>query len=182
MKRLLFIFLGFATLYSCSPKMEGMTEVKGPFIGNKYEGNNRWFRGVGSGESMNLETSKDKALLSAKQRLASSLQTQIKTVSEEYKGERQADAAIGDFNDRFQSITREVMSQILVEVQTIDTKTYQKKDKNYVTYVALEARKKTVYKKLKEIALQKQSLSDKDKKYIQEMMDKTIKDLNDDGE
>jgi hypothetical protein len=179
MKRLSIVIVALISLYSCSPKMEGMTEVKGPFTGNKYETNGTWFRGVGSGESMNLETSKDKALLAAKQRLASSIQTQIKTVSEEYKGERQADAAIGDFNDRFQSLTREVMNQVLVEVQTIDEKTYQKKDRNYITYVALEARKKTVYKKLKEIALQRQSLSDKDKKYIQEMMDQTIKNLND---
>jgi hypothetical protein len=181
MKYLIIILLGLTTLYSCSPKMDGMTEVKGPFNGSKYEGNKRWFRATGSGESMNLETSKDKALLTAKQRLASSVQTTIKTVSEDYKGERQADNTIGDFNDRFQAITREVMSQVLVEVQTIDEKTYQNKSKNYVTYVALEARKKTVYKKLKEIAMQKQSLSDKDKKQVQEMIDKAVKDL-DDGE
>jgi hypothetical protein len=179
MKRLMIILFGAMALQSCSPKMEGLTEVKTPFKGGKYEGNNRWFRATASGESMNLETSKDKAMLTAKQRLASSVQTTIKTVSEDYKGERQADNAIGDFNDRFQAITREVMSQILVEVQMIDEKTYTNKAKNYVTYVALEARKKTVYQKLKEIALQKQSLSDKDKKYIQEMMDKAIKDIGD---
>ena len=181
MKYFMMVSLGLVLLDSCSPKMEGMKEVKGPFSGSKYESNSKWFRASGSGESMNLENSKDKALLTAKQRLASGVQTQMKTVSEDYKGERQADGTIGDFNDRFQSLSREVMSQVLVEVQTIDEKTFQKKDHTYITYVALEARKKTVYKKLSEIALQKQSLSDKDKKYIQEMMNKAIKNL-DDGE
>ncbi len=181
MKKISTVFLALVIISGCSFKMAGMKEVKEPFSGSKYESNGRWFRGTGSGESMNLETSKDKAMLSAKQRLASGVQTQIKTVSEEYKGERQADNAIGDFNDRFQSLTREVMSQILIEVQTIDSKTFQKSDRTYVSYVALEARKKTLYKKLKEIAAQKTSLSDKDKKYIQEMMDKAIKNL-DDGE
>lgn len=181
MKKISGILLCFTLLYACSPKMEGLTEVKSPFTGNRYETNGKWVRGTGSGESMNLETSRDKAMLSAKQRLASGVQTQIKSVSENYKGERQADATTGDFNERFQSLTREVMNQVLVEVQTIDEKTYQKKDKNYISYVALEARKKTIYKKLKEIAMQRSSLSDADKKRVQDMIDQAIKDL-DDGE
>lgn len=181
MKNTIIIALAIFSFAACSPKMEGLKEVKGPFNGNKYESNGRWFRATGSGESMSLETSRDKASLMAKQRLASGIQTQIKNVSEDYKGERQADNTIGDFNDRFQQLTREVMNQVIVEIQTIDEKTYQKTDKTYITYVAFEARKKTVYKKLKEIAMQKQSLSDKDKKQVQEMIDKAIKDL-DDGE
>ena len=181
MKNISIAFLGIILIYGCSFKMPGMKEVKEPFTGGKYESNGRWFRATGSGESMSLETSKDKALLLSKQRLAAGVQTQIKTVSEEYKGERQADNASGDFNDRFQSLTRELMSQILIEVQIIDSKTFQKTDRTYISYVALEARKKTLYKKLKEISAQKTSLSDKDKKYIQEMMDKAIKNL-DDGE
>jgi hypothetical protein len=159
--------------------MEGLTEVKTPFSGNKYESNARWFRAVASGESMNLETSKDKALLQAKQRLASDIQTQIKNVSENYKNERQVGENLGDFNERFQSLTREVMSQILVEVQTIDSKVYQAKNKNYITYVALEARKKTVYKRLKEIAMANTSLSEKDKAQVQKMIDASIQNLND---
>jgi len=181
MKNISIAFLGLLLIYGCSFKMPGLKEVKEPFTGGKYESNGRWFRGTGSGESMSLETSKDKAMLLAKQRLAAGVQTQMKTVSEEYKGERQADKAMGDFNDRFQSLTREVMSQVLIEVQMIDSKTFQKSDRTYICYVALEARKKTLYKKLKEIAAQKTSLSDKDKKYIQEMMEKAIKNL-DDGE
>ncbi len=177
-----FFLLTIATigLIGCKSKMEGMNEVKTPFSGSKYEGNNRWFRAVASGESLDLETSKDKALLSAKQRLASNVQTQIKSVSENYKGERIVGDNMGDFNERFQQLTREVMNQVLVEVQTIDEKVYQNPtNKRYTTWVALEARKKNVYKKLKEIANTRTSLSDKDKAYISKMMDEAIKELND---
>lgn len=156
-----------------------MTEVNSPFKGGKYEGNNRWVRSIASGESMNLETSKDKALLTAKQRLASDVQTQIRNVTENYKGERNADGTIGDFNERFQQMTREVMSQILVEVQTIDEKVYQKPNQNYITWVALEARKKTIYNKLKEQAKLRQTLSDKEKESVEKMIDEAIKELND---
>ncbi len=165
--------------FGCKTKMPGMTEVNTPFKGNKYESNKRWVRAVASGESMSLETSKDKALLTAKQRLAGSMQTEIKQVSENYKGDRQVDGTIGDFNERFQQLTREVMSQILVEVQIINEKVYQNDKKNYVTWVALEARKKTIYKKLKEQAKLRQSLSDKDKAVIEQMIDSAIKDLED---
>lgn len=163
----------------CKSKMNGLTEVKTPFSGSKYEGNKRWVRAVASGESQNLETSKDKALLQAKQRLASSFQTEIKNLTENYKGERQVDDNIAEFNERFQSLTREVMSQLLVEVQTIDEKVFMNKQNNYVTWVALEARKKTIYKKLKEQAKSKASLSSKDKAVIEKMIDDAIADLDD---
>lgn len=171
------LVIGWMT--ACKTAPEGMTEVKSPFSGNKYESNNRWFRATASGESMNLETSKDKALLSAKQRLAGQIQTQVKSVSESYKGERQAGNTLDEYNERFQQLTREVMNQVLVEAQIFDTKTYTTKDKRYVTYIALEARKKSVYKKLREIAQTRATLSEADKKYISDMLDKAIKDLHD---
>jgi hypothetical protein len=164
---------------ACKSKKGGLTELKTPFSGSKYEGNKRWIRAVASGESQNLETSKDKAMLAAKQRLASSFQTEIKNVTENYKGERQVDGTIGEFNERFQALTREVLSQVLVEVQTIDEKIFQNEQKNYVTWVALEARKKTIYKRLKQQAKQRQSLSEKDKATIEKMIDEAIKELED---
>jgi len=181
MKNIFITLFAISTIViGCKTKIAGLEEVNTPFKGSKYEGNKRWVRAEASGESMNLETSKDKAMLTAKQRLASSLQTEIKNVTENYKGERQVDGSIGDFNERFQALTREVMSQILVEVQTIDEKIYQNNKKNYITWVALEARKKTIYKKLKEQAKMRQSLSDKDKTIIEKMIDEAIKDLEDD--
>ncbi len=181
MKNYILITLVMTTIFTaCKTKMENMSEVKTPFSGNKYESNKRWFRAVASGESMNLETSKDKAMLSAKERLAASIQTQLKSVTENYKGERIVGDNMGDFNERFQQLTREVTNQTLVEVQLIEQKVFQNNtNKNYVTWVALEARKRIVYKKLKEIANTRSTLSDKDKAYINQMLDDAIKELDD---
>lgn len=166
-------------LMACgAPK--GLTEVKSPFSGSSYEGNNRYFRATASGESTDMETAKSKAMLTAKQKLASFVQTQIKQVAENYSGERQADNNIAEFNARFQQLTREVLNQVLVEINVIGDKTYKNEKGNFVNYVALEARKKDVYLKLKEIALQRQSLNEKDKQFVQQMIDKAIQDCGDD--
>ncbi|MES2726415.1 MAG: hypothetical protein V4643_04890 [Bacteroidota bacterium] len=162
-------------LMACgAPK--GLTEVKSPFSGSSYEGNNRYFRATASGESIDMETAKSKAMLTAKQKLASFVQTQIKQVAENYSGERQAENNIAEFNARFQQLTREVLNQVLVEINVIGDKTYKNEKGNFVNYVALEARKKDVYNKLKEIALQRQSLNEKDKQLVQQMIDKAIQD------
>lgn len=167
-------------LIACKSTPDGMNEVKTPFRGNKYESNRRFFRAVGSGESMNLETSRDKAMLTARQRLAAEVQTQIKNVSENYKGERTVGDNMGDFNERFQQMTREVMSQVLVETQVFDSRTFVSKDtKRYTTYVAMEARKRTVYRKLKEITQTSTSLSEADRANISRMIDEAIKDTGD---
>ncbi len=179
MKKIIVVLIAVSMVVACKTKMPGLTEVNTPFTGNKYESNKKWARGIGSGESMSLETSKDKARLTAKQRLASDVQSQLKNVTENYKGERNADGSIGDFNERFQQLTREVMNQILVEVQTIDEKLYQNDKKNYITWVALEARRKTIYKKLKEQVKLKASLSEKDKEVIEKMIDQAIVELED---
>jgi hypothetical protein len=181
--RSVFIVALVATLswVSCKTVPDGMTEVKTPFSGNKYQSNKRLFRAVGSGQSVNLETSRDRAMLSARQRLAAEVQTQVKNVSESYRGERTIDDNMGDFNERFQQLTREVMNQVLVESQVFDSRTFISKDKRtYTTYIAMEARKKVVYRKLKEIAQSRTSLSQTDRDYISRMIDEAIKETEDD--
>jgi len=165
-------------LVSCgAPK--GLTEVKGPFSGSSYEGSRRFFRATGSAESKDAETAKSKALLLAKQRLASFVQTQINQVAENYSAERQITDNLGDFSTRFQQITREVLSQTIVDIAVIGDKTFTNKSGNYVSYIALEAKKKVVYEKLKELSLRRQNLTPSDKAAISEMIDKAIKEAED---
>jgi hypothetical protein len=160
---------------SCgSPK--GLKEVKGPFSGSGYEGSRRFFRATGSAESRDSETAKIKSLLMAKQRLASFVQTQINQVAESYSAERQIADNLGDFNTRFQQITREVLSQTIVDISIIGDKTYTNKSGNYVSYIALEAKKKVVYEKLKEISLMRKNLTTADKAAVSEMIEKAIKE------
>jgi hypothetical protein len=169
----MFIFL------ACNSSKSNLQEVKTPFKGNSYESNRRYFRAVSSGESINLETARNKALLSAKQRIASSVQTEIKNVTENYTNERTSGEQLGDFGERFQQLTREVLSTNLVGSVQFDEKIYQKQNKDYLVWVAVEARKKDIYKNLKKIALERNTLSEKEKKAIAEMIDKSIADLQD---
>lgn len=112
---------------SCSSQKNGLTEVKTPFKGNAYESNRRFFRSVASGESISLETAKSKALLTANQRIASLVQTEIKNVTENYLNERKDGANLGDYGERFQQLTREVMATSINGMRTIDEKIYQNK-------------------------------------------------------
>ena len=177
-KTILFVAITFFLIASCgAPK--GLTEVKGPFSGSSYEGSRRFFRATGSAESRDAETAKSKALLMAKQRMASFVQTQINQVAENYSAERQIADNLGDFSTRFQQITREVLSQTIVDIAIIGDKTYTNKSGNYVSYIALEAKKKVVYEKLKEISLMRKNLTPADKAAVSDMIDKAIKEAED---
>ena len=115
----------------------------------------------------------------AKQRLASFVQTQINQVAENYSAERQISDNLGDFSTRFQQITREVLSQTIVDIAIIGDKTFTNKSGNYVSYIALEAKKKVVYEKLKELSLLRRNITPSDKAAISEMIDKAIKEAED---
>jgi phosphoenolpyruvate-protein kinase (PTS system EI component) len=178
MKIITLASIALLLVVSCgAPK--GLTEVKGPFSGSSYEGSRRFFRATGSAESRDAETAKSKALLLAKQRLASFVQTQINQVAENYSAERQIADNLGDFSTRFQQITREVLSQTIVDIAVIGDKTFTNKSGNYVSYIALETKKKVVYEKLKELSLSRQNLTPSDKAAIGDMIDKAIKEAED---
>ncbi len=164
---------------ACISSKDGLKKIKTPFSGGSYESNRRFFRSVASGESVNLETARSKAMLTANQRLASSVQTEIKNVSESYQNERNVDGQLGNFGERFQQLTREVMSTTLIGSHKFDEKVFQKTDNTYQVWVAMELRKKEMYKKLKEQALAKNTLSEKEKAAIAEMIDKSIAELDD---
>lgn len=166
-------------LVACNSSKNGMIQVKTPFKGNAYESNRRFFRSVASGESINMETAKSKALLTANQRIASSVQTEIKNVTENYLNERKDGTQLGDYGERFQQLTREVMSTSINGMRTFDEKVFMKADKSYVVWVAVEARKKEIYKRMKQNAKARASLSEAEKKAIEEMIDKAIEDTGD---
>ncbi len=165
-------------LMACNSRPKDLVEVKGPFDSKSYKSNNRYFRAVASGESQNFETSKSKAQLIANQRLASSVQTEIKMVSESYQNERNIENNLGDFGDRFQQLTREVLSRRLDDVKNIGEKTYVKKDKTYITWIALEMHKRDYYKRLKAEAKENAKLTEKEKKLVEEMIDDAITKYN----
>lgn len=170
--KLTLLFFISLTLSCSSTK----NQIKDPFSSSRYQSNNKYFRASASAVSINLETAKDKALLTAKTRLAGLVQTNLKTLNENYQNERNINQNLGDFNERFQQLTREVTNQLLFDISIIDAKTFKNNDNSYTTFVALEASKKTVYLKLKEIALQRKDLLEKDKELINSLINNLTHD------
>jgi hypothetical protein len=179
MKKVIIGFLAIGLLTSACSTFNGNKVIKTPFTGGSYESNRRFFRSVASGESVNLETAKSKAILTATQRLATSVQTEIKTVTENYQNERNIGGNLGDFGERFQQLTREVMSTKIMGASIHGEKVFQQKDKTYQVWIAMELRKRELYKRLKQQEQSDKKLSDAQIKAVSEMIDKQIDDLDD---
>jgi hydroxymethylglutaryl-CoA reductase len=71
------------------------------------------------------------------------------------------------------------MSTSINGMRTFDEKIFMKPDKSYQVWVAVEARKKEIYKRMKLNAKAKSSLSEAEKKAIDVMIDKAIEDTGD---
>jgi hypothetical protein len=115
----------------------GETEVSVPCSGPDYFTNNKVFRANSIGESMDQVTSKKKALTNARNELAQSIQTTVKTVTDNYTNSTSVDKR-EQLEQKFESLNREVVDQTLQGIRTICEKLVQTKDGNYKTYIAIE--------------------------------------------
>jgi hypothetical protein len=121
----------------------GFHELKLPCV-DKGTSDKKYFRAASVGKSKDLATSREKALLMTKQRLASLIQSTLKSVTERYVNEM--DAADGnEFSQTFENLTRDVVKQKLVDITIICEKTGQKNDGSYETYMAIEVSKDDIY-------------------------------------
>ena len=116
---------------------EGEVEVKMYCSGPDYFSNDEFFRANAVGESLDQMTSKKKAMSNAKADLASSINTTIKATIDNYVNSREVNN-VEQVNERFESLTREVVNQQLVGVKTICEKMTKTANGNYKTYLAIE--------------------------------------------
>jgi ribosomal protein S20 len=82
-------------------------------------------------------TSKKKALTNARNELAQSIQTTVKTVTDNYTNSTSVDKR-EQLEQKFESLNREVVDQTLQGIRTICEKLVVTKDGNYKTYIAIE--------------------------------------------
>ena len=123
---------------SSKPKMPaGETEVSIPCSGPGFYTDNKVFRANSIGESMDLVTAKKKAMVNARNDLAQSIQTTVKTVTDNYTNSTSMDKK-EQLEQKFESLNREVVDQTLQGIKTICEKPVQTKDGNYKYYVAIE--------------------------------------------
>ncbi len=147
-----------ATLSSCGPKsvatIAGEKEVSVPC--QEFTSDKDFFRGVGIGQSKDMNTAREKARMTANAELATSMQTIIKSVGERYVND--AGITASDFSQTYEAMTKQVVNQQINNVRTPCSKTMQTTDGMYKVYMAVEASKEEVLKELERQATAEKKL------------------------
>jgi hypothetical protein len=122
-------------------KLNGEVEVTTPC--GDYFTDKDYFRGVGIGQSKDMNTAREKARMNANTELATGISTLTKRVAERYVND--AGQTPADYAETFESLTREVVQQELSNVRVACNTTTQTPDGMYKCYMALEVTKEEVF-------------------------------------
>lgn len=122
---------------AASTKDQGETLIEVYCSGPEFQSNNEFFRANQVGESVDQATAKKKAMSNARADMASAIETQVKGVIDNYVNSREMNN-VEEAEERFESLTREVINQKLNGVKTLCEKTTKTSTGNYKTYIALE--------------------------------------------
>ncbi|MDR3366772.1 MAG: hypothetical protein LBO71_07390 [Prevotellaceae bacterium] len=133
---------------SCNPKSvavaSGEKEVTIPCDDKRSD--KEFFRGLGIGQSKDLNTARDKARMAANAELAGSITTIIKQVQERYVND--AGQKPSDYSELFEGMTKQVVNQQISNLSVACNRTTQATDGMFKVYMAVEASKEEVYKAL----------------------------------
>ncbi|MFZ6011857.1 MAG: hypothetical protein ACOYXT_16060 [Bacteroidota bacterium] len=116
---------------------KGEVEVSVPCSGPDFFTTTKFFRSNSIGESQDQVTSKKKALANARAELASSIQTTVKAVTDNYVNSREMNNK-EQVEERFEQLNREIVDQKLTGVKTICEKLMKTENGTYKTYIAIE--------------------------------------------
>lgn len=116
---------------------KGEVEINIPCSGPDYFTSNKFFRANSLGESMDLVASKKKAMDNARAELAASIQSTVKTVTDNYLMSREYNNK-EELEERFEQLNRTVVNQTLSGVKIICEKQVKTDKGNYKTYTAIE--------------------------------------------
>jgi hypothetical protein len=116
----------------------GETLIKQYCAGDAYFSDKKFFRANALGESMDQATAKKKAFSNARADMASSIQTTIKGVIDNYVNSREFNNR-EEVEERFEGLTREVIDQTLSGTKTICEEVVMVNTTgNYKYYIAIE--------------------------------------------
>ncbi len=161
MKRLTLILIGIISVSlfvtSCKSKEKAATvsqatgdvEIALPFSGKEYQSDDKCFRATNSGKSMDMSTAKKMAMLNAQRDIAQSVQTLLKSVSDQYTNQKQV-GEVQEFEQKFNDYTRTVAQETLNDVRILNEKVFKGSDGKFTYYVALEMPKDAVQKAMAE--------------------------------
>ncbi|NJM15917.1 MAG: hypothetical protein HC896_11620 [Bacteroidales bacterium] len=130
-----------------------------------------YFRAYATAKSMDLNAAREKALVTAKGRLAGQIETTIKQVTDNYMNERTFNDAM-EFEEKFENLTRAVVNQKLTNIEVICEKQSITNDNKYNKFIAIQIEKETFLKDIDEGLSKQQKLQvDYDKKKFEELLD-----------
>ena len=149
---------------------EGMQEITVPLSGKEFQSNKEFFRAKSVGKSPDLATAKKIALNNAKVEIAGLISGKIKSVTDNYTNQRSVSNA-QDFENKFENISREVVSQQLTDITVIGEKVFKDKAGNVEYYVAIEISKENILNGITNKVSQNQKIQiDYDKKKFEEVL------------
>ena len=169
------VLLAAATVPACKSKSPAGEKVKMPFDGGKYESNNRFFRGTGTGVSVKQNIARSKSDLDAKNQLAGQVGTNIRAVTDQYLGQTE-NANAADVADKFQTLVREVMNTEIGDLRKIGEETrFNETSKEFTVYTAYEIKKNAMFRFMKKQASTNTKIDEAARKRIEEILDEEIR-------
>jgi len=166
------LLLSILFIIGCGSKSHLGEKVKEPFTSSKYESSSRFFRGTGKGVSIKDNIARSKADLDAKNQLASQVSTTMKNVTDQYLGQTENENAAA-VSDKFQSLTRQVMSTGLADLRKIGEEKYHD-GTNYTVFVAYEINKNAMFRFMKKQAKTDAKIDERTLKTIEDILDRQI--------
>ena len=180
------VTMALFTLPGCKGKEEvskkegGFTEIDIPCSGPKFRSDKNFFRADNSAKSQDMSLSREKALTLAKARLASLIETQIKSVTDRYVNERE----FGDeseFEQKFENLTREVVNLKMNDIRIICEKPGSLGNGQYQTFVAIEIDKESLLNGINDgISKDKKLQIDYDKMKYEQIFNEEMDKMADD--
>jgi hypothetical protein len=178
---LLLLALAAVFVSGCKSKKtkipKGESEVIVPCSGPEFFTTNKFFRANSIGESQDQVTSKKKALSNARAELASSIQTTVKAVTDNYTNSREMNNR-EEVEERFEQLNREIVEQQLSGLRTLCEKLVRTEAGTYKTYIAIELSADELVKSYNERLSKDERLKiDYDYEKFKETFDKEMENL-----
>ncbi|WP_462317900.1 hypothetical protein [Marinilabilia sp.] len=144
---------------------------------NKGKSDKNYFRASAMSTSADLSLAKEKALLQAKQRLVTLINSNTKSVTDRYVNEREIGDA-SEFEQKFENMTREVADETINNIVVTCEKASVMDNGKYHGFIAIEVHRDDVLNGIDERISNDDRLQlDYDKKKFQEIFEEEMEQM-----
>nr|WP_319401514.1 hypothetical protein [uncultured Carboxylicivirga sp.] len=172
-----------ASMVSCKSKEKVSTNSEvGTILENmpcedKGRSDKNYFRASAMATSSDLSLAKEKALLNAKQRIVTLINSNTKSVTDRYVNEREFGDA-SEFESKFENLTREVADETISNIVVACEKASVLANGKYRGFVAIEVSKEEIMNGIDNKLSSNQKLQvDYDKKKFEEIFNQEMQKL-----